>query len=263
MAQLDPQYDFLSQVKFNDVKKCWKKALSNNNNKKQGGGEDGKKEASVASAKAALAGVEEPSSKDTETKEDGQDVLKMYTVGNGWTIQTLAENYTREAAAKAAAEVAAASKEDAAAQEEENGQYVHCFLDVPADRSGKKPYQALINFNGSEPTSGGSSSKKSKKKMNDREVVKIQVAAALPGMGKFPMLLYNQSRSARTFIHPEEEQNSDYDKIHDWIVNGGTKGVLQGGGTKAYFFAKITRRQGGEQDIVSIDISQLAPPQNW
>jgi hypothetical protein len=198
-------------------------------------------------------------------------------------------------------------------------------LDVPADQSGTKPHQALINFNNNENSSGsccnkshhhhhhqssrvsgGGGKKKKKKNMvgsgggacggkssgvvgvgeNDggakdkREIVKIQVAAPLPGMEnvKLPMLLYNKDRSAKTFIHPDDEDVNEssgggdgaaaaavggYDKIQNLILDQGQQGVLSGGGTKAYFYCRITRIPG-EHDIVSIDVTTgLAPVQSW
>ena len=77
------------------------------------------------------------------------------------------------------------------------------------------------------------------------------------------MLLYNADRSAKTFIHDDkDDENRGYEKIKQMINTHGVSGALSGGGTKAYFYSHITRRQG-EQDLVSIDISQLATPQKW
>jgi hypothetical protein len=98
-----------------------------------------------------------------------------------------------------------------------------------------------------------------------REIVKIQMAARPVGVEivKTPMLLYNASRTANTFIHPGEDDKNNYDKIRDLIISDGARGVLNFGGTKAYFYCQITRRKDG-QDIVSIDVtSGLAPTQTW
>jgi hypothetical protein len=104
--------------------------------------------------------------------------------------------------------------------------------------------------------------------VDGRDIVKIQVAAPLPGMEdvKMPMLLYNADRSAKTFIHPDDHdcgEEGGYTKIRNIIVEQGQKGVLRDGGMKAYFYCRISRRPD-EQDIVSIDVTTgLAPTQNW
>ena len=243
MASTD-QYEFLQDVKLNDVKKVWKKAISNG---------------PTASAATETETSKKPGKSekiDVESiggSSDPDKVLKFYTVGNG-SVKTLAKNYTLEAAAIAANSVEA---QDAAAMAEDALKYVHCFLDVPADRSGGKPYQALINFNQNKKKE-----KNSAKKGQGREIVKIQLAADLPGMTKTPMLLYNEGRTSRTFIHPEDSEDSGYDKIRDLIVKNGTDGALKFGGRKAYFYSRTTKR-GSEQDIVSVDIAELAPAQKW
>ncbi|GFH56737.1 hypothetical protein CTEN210_13213 [Chaetoceros tenuissimus] len=216
-------FEFLSDITLNDVKKVWKKALTQ------------KKASSEA--------------KDVLPSTGG--ILKFYTVGDG-SVKTLAEQYTNKAAA---ALVATEEKEE----EEEMKHYVHVFLNVPADKSGTKPHQALINF---QKKSKG----KGKKASDGKEIVKIQSAGVIPGMEdvKNPMLLYNQSRTARTFIHPDEngEDDEGYDKIKALIEEAGKSGVVTGGGLKAYFYAKISKRPG-EQDVISIDVKELAPAQAW
>ncbi|VEU40225.1 unnamed protein product [Pseudo-nitzschia multistriata] len=110
--------------------------------------------------------------------------------------------------------------------------YVHVFLNVPADSSiAKKPHQALINFqappgsNVAKPASkkGNKKKKGGKKKVpaaatpqpsavtlenapfDDALVVKIQMAAPLDASDsmKHPMLLYDKTRAYKTFVHPE------------------------------------------------------------
>ena len=121
---------------------------------------------------------------------------------------------------------------------------------------------ALINFNdhkGNDKKGG----KSSKKDSDGREIVKIQVAASLQGYENTPMLLYNFDRTAKTFLHHEEDDESKgYQKIKEMITSHGSSGALKGGGTKAYFYSLITRRNGGN-DLISIDTSELAPTQKW
>ncbi len=82
-------------------------------------------------------------------------------------------------------------------------------------------------------------------------------------MENTPMLLYNFDRSARTFIHHDnDDESKGYEKIKEMITSYGSSGALKGGGTKAYFYSIITRRIG-ETDLVSIDTSALAPTQKW
>jgi hypothetical protein len=254
MASTD-QYEFLQNVKLNDVKKVWKKAISNG-----------------PTASAATAATSQKTEK-TETGEKKSDiesiggssnpdkVLKFYTVGDG-AVQTLAKNYTLEAAAIVAKTQDEHQAAVIAAEAKDELNYVHCFLDVPANLTGNKPYQALINFQMNQTNT--TASKKGKRGgTQGKEIVKIQLAADLPDGVKMPLLLYNNDRSARTFIHPEEVEDSGYDKIHALILNQGSTGALLRGGMKAYFNSKITRRGGEDQDIISVDISELAPFQNW
>ena len=52
------------------------------------------------------------------------------------------------------------------------------------------------------------------------------------------------------------------EKIANLIAESGTGGALGLlGGTKAYFYARLTKRKKG--DILSIHITELAPAQNW
>jgi len=68
----------------------------------------------------------------------------------------------------------------------------------------------------------------------DRDIFKIQLAAALPpGMEDVPtpMLLYNSDRSAKTFLHPPSPSSDDaddggYSRIRDMIADSGTSGAL-------------------------------------
>mmetsp|Transcript_29164 Transcript_29164/g.43354 ORF Transcript_29164/g.43354 Transcript_29164/m.43354 type:complete len:329 (-) Transcript_29164:128-1114(-) len=300
-------YTFLLNVKLNDVKKVWKKATfrsdakqSNNSNSNAIGTQ------SSSSGGAAAAAAAFPSLPISGGSDGGP--IKLYTVGDG-SIHTLAQNYAFRDAAK---EVTKARIEDnnndeasssatatvVETAEDIKNNYVHIFLDVPADRSGSKPHQALINFNDQKNATTASttgainraarrsqkrSAKKGGKKATTtaappppaqtdelgRMVVKIQVAAALEGMEhiKTPMLLYNSDKSARTFIHPpsgDDDDDGGYDRIKTLIQNQGSGGALgKTGGTKGYFYSKITKRVEGN-DIISVDVaSGLAPMQVW
>jgi hypothetical protein len=249
-------FEFLSTVKLNDVKKVWKKAIT-------GGLKDSVNVASSTSSSKIDTSKVKSNDERQSTKSDNDELLtkagkdgiiKFYTVGDG-SIKTLAKNYTLQAAALAATQE----------HDEEMNKYVHCFLGVPADCSGGKPHQALINFNDNnrngskrKVTNGGNLDS------DNREIVKIQVAAPLQGMdNNTPMLLYNLDRSAKTFIHDDhDDENKGYSKIKKMIDTHGVSGVLGGGGTKAYFYSRITRRKG-EKNLISIDVTELAPVQNW
>ena len=248
VADSDPSYTFLKEVKLNDVKKVWKKALK---------GSDSTTKEVVALDKTNKDEDEAPILPPTN---DG--ILKFYTVGDA-SIQTLAENYANHyARAAAEAEVKNSDTTNTAT-------YTHFFLDVPADRSGSRPHQALINFNDNK------GKKKQKKRVTNnnyedgREVFKVQMAAAPPGMEDMalPMLLYNGDRSAKTFLHPptaEEEDDGGYFKIQEMIGNSGTSGALgKSGGQKAYFWGVVRELKDGGKRVVSLDIDGLAPTQVW
>ena len=219
-------FEFLKQVKLNDVKRVWKKAVSSAAQQQQ--------QASVP--------------------DDGE-MMKLYTVGDG-TVRTLAKEYSQTAAAQAAAAAAKEEKEQQAAMEN----YVHVFLDVPADRSGSRPHQALINFHDNDSTNSETVTE-AQGDDSRGEIVKIQMAASADDT-PYPMLMYNVDRSRKTFIHPDP-QDDGYQKIRDFIINEGIGGALgSAGGKKAYFYSHITERKKGA-DVISIDVSELAPPQPW
>jgi hypothetical protein len=247
-------FEFLSNIKLNDVKKVWKKALSG---------------APKPSQKNEAKALSSPSN-DADILPRTKGILKFYTVGDG-SVKSLADSYTMAAAA----EIVAGEDQIRKEKDEVMTIYVHCFLDVPADKSGTKPDQALINFNHNESASkkkGGKAKNKGKNRAaireddsneDGREIVKIQMAASIPNQEKTPMLLYNADRTARTFIHPDDGDDGDYEKIRSLIVDHGKSGVLNGGGSKSYFYSRITRRIG-DQDIISIDVTTgLAPFQTW
>ena len=235
----DDSCEFLKGVKLDEVKKVWKKALKN-----------------------PAASKNKPSDDDLQPAIPTTDgVMKLYTVGDG-AVKTLAENYSKHHAQLA---IETLQKE----KEEELSNYTHYFLDVPANLSGTRPHQALINFNdNSKNNKTKKKSKPQKESSSDgRYIYKIQVAQSLPGMPEdTPMLLYNHCKTAKTFIHPpssesNEKDDGGYAKIKEMITNSGSTGAKIGG-LKAYFYGRITETQKGP-DIISIDLSELAPTQTW
>lgn len=282
-------FEFLRSVPLNEVKKVWKKALQDKQQQQQ------------------------QEQKLPQASEDNADLIKklniqdkppqLFTVGTDNSVKFLVQDYT------AAVLVARQQAEELKQQQESQAQlalardYVHVFLDVPADKSGSRPHQALINFQSSAGPSStekkgsikGNRKKKGNKKKaattplttrdtideDGREIVKIQCAAPLSTSPsgdaangeaptqQLPMLLYNQSRSHRTFIHPDADDDSKgYRKIQELIRSAGQQGVLgAAGGTKAYFYARLTiaSNKGGKSHppILSIDVTQLAETQSW
>jgi hypothetical protein len=268
-------FEFLKGVELKEVKKVWKRATasssSNNNNNNNTPSASSTVRASLLEAAA-------------KTSDDG--VLKFYTIGDA-SVKTLATEYAAQAAAEAAKEHSASTTKQEA-EAEDLGNYVHVFLDVPADRSGARPHQAIINFNTTNNADGAAkSTNRAERRQQARNskgkapssaasdnnekgeaLVKIQVAASNADEDasmKHPMLLYNQDRTARTFIHPPSTDDDEtYDKIHALIVTQGIGGALgMIGGTKGYMYSRITKRDSGQQDIISINISKgLAPTPN-
>ena len=235
----DDSCAFLKGVKLDEVKKVWKKALKN-----------------PAESKNKPSDNLQPAIPTT----DG--VMKLYTVGDG-AVKTLAENYSKYHAKLAI--------ETLRKEQEELSNYTHYFLDVPAELSGTKPHQALINFNDNSKNNKTKKKSKSPKESSSdgRYIYKIQVAQSLPGESEdTPMLLYNHCRTASTFIHPPSSENDEkddggYKKIKEMIINSGSTGALGNiGGLKAFFYGRITETQEGP-DIISIDLSELAPTQTW
>ena len=241
IAESDPSYSFLKDVQLNDVKKVWKKSL-----KGPDSNDDESKKNDTPAAK----------NKEDALPPTTDGILKFYTVGDG-SVRTLAENYANHYA-RAAAE--AESNNTAA---EDNTKYTHFFLNVPADRSGSRPHQALINFNDNKK---GKQKKNRTQNKDGRELFKIQIAAAPPGMEgtHLPMLLYNSDRSAKSFLHPEEDDDGGYFKIQNMIKDSGTSGALgHSGGSKAYFWGVVRELTADGRKVVSLDTAELAPNQVW
>jgi len=220
LSQTEP---CLSDIHLNDVKKVWKKAVT------------------AAS---------------TASEASGADVIKLFTVGDG-TVSTLANQYSREAAKKA---LENRGLDPRTIQCGPIDEFVHVYLDVPADRSGSRPHQAVINFK--ENNDSGDAEENDAGGSERGEIVKIQVASA-PYGERLPMLLYNSDRTAKTFIHPENGDDG-YNRIFNLIVKEGVGGALGvSGGTKAYFYCRRTKLSTSSPDIMSIDIRSLAPNQRW
>ena len=239
MANSDASYSFLKDVKLNDVKKVWKKAL-------RGSSSEAKNNIDATKMDETSGGTTLKST-DSDPIVPSDGILKFYTVGDG-SVKTLAKNYANHYAGAA---VAANRQQNADTDELEK--YTHFFADIPADMSGNRPHQALINFNdnkkGRKNNSAKNSSKKRESKMQEgnddgRELFKIQLAALPPGMEDVPtpMLLYNFNRTAKTFIHPpspsdEDEDDGGYLKIKNMITESGTSGALGAtGGQKVSSF---------------------------
>ena len=252
--KFEHQFAFLKDVKLNDVKKVWKKAMKQPSS------------TTATSSAPPLSQQQSSTNADLLEKLPSDGPVKLFTVGDG-SVKHLAQEYTAAVLAQAAA------KEQAAADELQKN-YVHIFLDVPADRSGSRPHQALINFQQSaaktdkadKKTKQQQHSGKSEPNPENAMIVKIQMAAPLNehDTTQHPMLLYNQSRTCKTFIHPDpDDEMKGYERVQEWIRNSGSDGALgQQGGTKAYFYSRLTKRKKG-QNIISIRVTELAPSQDW
>jgi hypothetical protein len=234
MADSDPTYAFLKDVRLNDVKKVWKKALRGSPETKDSttspvmvNGEATPRPEKDAAAKPQAVAA------DGTTPPDG--IVKFYTVGDG-SVKTLAENYSIHYAEAA---VAKGRQHERGETEQEKGRYTHFFLDVPADLSGSRPHQALINYQDNRKAGKAKGKSGSRKKSSaqpydddDRDIFKIQLAALLPGMEDVPtpMLLYNSDRSAKTFLHPpsssDDADDGGYFRIRNMIADSGTSGAL-------------------------------------
>lgn len=225
MANSDNSYAFLKEVKLNDVKKVWKKALKGTKCGTQGD------ETNILPEKISstqTTGVQSPTAL--------PNILKFYTVGDG-SVKFLVENYSKHYA-KAA--VTAASREKNEEDDNKwNRRYTHFFLDVPADLSGSRPHQALINYQDMQKSCNGKASNSNTKKQarqtsgDGSSIFKIQLAALPPGMEDelTPMLLYNADKSAKTFLHPpsslrDADDDGGYLRIRKLISESGVSGVL-------------------------------------
>lgn len=273
----------LKDVLLQDVKKVWKKAVVAAATTTATGTEGDGGTAVVAAATATAAAAdddddavnnrEQPlhssstNQDDTDDSSPNADLAErlrgttpdVFTVGDGTQVyQQLAKDYILTTFSKQAA----AEKEAGTATGNDN--FVHVFLDVPANKSGERPHQALINFQ--QQKSGG---KKNRVKQTDQVVdgkviVKIQRAAPLSpeDAAQHPMLLYNHSRTLKTFVHPDPDDNG-YETLANLIAEKGMGGVLgQSGGTKAYFYARLTKNKKGP-NILSIEVTEMAPTQQW
>jgi len=241
-------YEFLSQVKISEVKKVWKLLLKEQH-------------------EGVPFGQQQPLQHPTSANSDLLEKLKaqhqppqIYTVGdtNTPSIAMLARSLQ-------AATLAAVEESTQAEKEALDRDYVHIFLDIPMDQSGSKPHQALINFQPGNPNKKNNNKTRLNQPVLDEDgrlIVKIQRAAPTSETDTthYPMLLYDESRSRKTFVHPGEE----YDRILKWMVQAGQEGALgHMGGSKAYFYARWTLTNRGLPDIVSVDVTQLAPTQEW
>jgi hypothetical protein len=226
MAMSDPSYAFLKDVKLNDVKKVWKKALKGSTNVRNSASEN-----DITLRKGKDAAKAQTVTDETIVPPDG--VIKFYTVGDG-SVRTLVENYSNHYAEAALANIRQQENEET--EQAGGGEYTHFFLDVPADLSGSRPHQALINYQDNKKAGKGRGKSKFAAQSHDDidgKIFKIQLAALPPGMEDVPtpMLLYNADRSAKTFIHPPSPLNDNADdggyyRIRNMISESGKSGAL-------------------------------------
>ena len=293
-------FEFLAEVTLNDVKKVWKKALkrtadqrsassgadhNNRNNSHRPTGNNNHSNNKNNNAK-----------KDAETTTDAlkTKLLEVHSKPSMFTVGRLAQEYQAMTIAEALGEQ---QQQEEHSLEEMKG-YVHVFLDVPADRSGTKPHQALISFQkphdsvnrqshkakGKTRTTKSSSQSSTsiinnKNNPNDNKdpsqpppiIVKIQKAAPMNASDTtlYPMLCYDQTKTYKTFLHPDSDPDG-YTKIAALITESGKQGALADlGGTKAYFYARLattttnSSSKKKEASILSINTVELAPPQSW
>ncbi|GMI23497.1 hypothetical protein TrCOL_g1883 [Triparma columacea] len=185
-----------------------------------------------------------------------QDVIEVLTVGTGGV-----EDSNREYTA-GSVEVTTAYESATMSNLPEGGVEVGWIdKDVPMDKSGNKPHQGVIcgipipgneqqggqgDYKGGGGERGGGKKKnKGKKKVSNTnfkkknevgwEVFKVQVAE---GLGLHPMLVYNEFRTLKTFIHPKVGGDvcEVYRRVWDKVVKKGEEGKLGGGGRKGYFW---------------------------
>ena len=278
-------FEFLAKVALNDVKKVWKKALktaggssSNNTNNNNNNNNNN----SNANTNNAAKAQEKPSTeKATEVTTDAlkTKLLEVRSKPSIFTVGQLAQEYK----AMTIAEALAVGEQEQQKHALEMEGYVHIFLDVPADRSGTKPHQALISFQ--KDTTKKASKSKTPKAINNHDgtnhttatedeplqfIVKIQRAAPMHSddTTSYPMLCYDQSKTRKTFLHPDSDPDG-YHKIANLIEASGKEGALKHmGGTKAYFYARMASlaadgKGRASNIIISINTVELAPPQSW
>jgi len=302
---------------LNDVKKAWKKAILQQQQPKAGSNNNNNND------------LAERLRKMTTNPE-------VYTVGLNNNNSNNTEDLSSTGSSMARDYVARFLEEQQAESSVQQRQlledYVHVFLDVPADSSvTKKPHQALINFQSQNSSSsskknkvaaagkGNNKKQKGKKKsgnassnaapeatsttasasvsppppFEDAIVVKIQMAAPVDenDTAKHPMLLYDQTRTYKTFVHPDgvltggagassttavtvgaaatnanADDDDGYSRLARWIRAQGVGGALgASGGTKAYFYGRLTNAGAKTNQILSIYVKSLAPPeaQGW
>jgi hypothetical protein len=133
-------FEFLSSVKVEDIESVWDRALESKSSS-----------------------CENKSETDSSIIPANDEVVRFYSIGDG-SVKRLAGTYSLKAAAEA-------KRTSDTSDLIEGVRYVHCFLDVPADLSGTKPYQALINFNN---TANENERDDRKGATSDRQIVKIQ-----------------------------------------------------------------------------------------
>ena len=315
-------------INLNDVKKVWKKANSNTNNNNAAAKKQNEKNnddladrlrAMNTNPEVYTIGVGNNNTNKGDDNATANNTANIHSSSSSSSSSSIAKAYVTQYLQ----EQMIISQAQTRIMLED---YVHVFLDVPGDRSGTRPHQALINFQQKQTQSqksqasfGGHGKKKKKGKKNkksgagvlavgvasasaapfeDAIIVKIQMAAPIEQtrldqqrsqqsqQQQHPMLLYDQTRKYKTFIHPnctltrqqhQQQQSNDnntnnnsdndddgYTRIARWIDQVGVDGALGStGGTKAYFYGRVTTPAGTRTTngsrILSIYVKKLAP----
>ncbi|GMH96968.1 hypothetical protein TrVE_jg4538 [Triparma verrucosa] len=117
-------------------------------------------------------------------------------------------------------------------------------LNVPGDKSGTKPHQAVIEYTppGNSGSGGGGKGNgkkagKKKKKAGEWDVFKIQ---SIDNSMTKVLLMYDETKTHKTFIHPDPEEGSVYKIIHRLVILRGIIGKLgPTGGRKVYMRGRV------------------------
>jgi len=123
----DKKFSFLTNVKIDEVEKVWKKAIGSVEN------ENSCQAQNVEKSNFGIKSV----GKELDSKIDNN--LEIDKVENKCIDTITNDNSTHSASL-------AAQAQQIICKNEEKDNYEHFFLNMPADRSGSRPYQALINF---------------------------------------------------------------------------------------------------------------------
>lgn len=141
-------------------------------------------------------------------------------------------------------------------------------LHVPMDKSGTKPHQALISYDGSGGVGGGGKGGKGKKAGKKKkkgggdgwDVFKVQTA---DNSMVNAMLMYDQDKKHKTFIHPEQEEGSVYKIVAGIVGKRGVFGALgPTGGRKCYLRGRVV--DGGKNvQLMLSEVEGVVEGLNW